>query len=216
MTRETVAIIICAPIRHKLGLKMNQLLDFLPIAIFAAVFFSTPSPDNIYYATAALMAGVTLQLVAYWLMKKPIGGPLKFTFWASVVMGALTLFLRDATFIQWKPTIVNWVFTIALLVAPVVAKTNLLKKVLGAQLQLPDDVWRRLNYGWALGFFVAGALNLLVAYNFSMEFWVSYKLVGGFALTFVYIIATVIYLNRLGLITEPENAQEPESAEDRV
>ena len=195
---------------------MNQLLDFLPIALFAAVFFLTESPDNIFYATGALMAGVTLQIVLFWLLKKPITGQLKFTFWASILLGAATLLLRDALFIQWKPTIVNWIFCAALLLAPVVAKTNLLKKMLGAQMNLPDRVWRTLNNGWALGFFIAGALNLVVAYNFSMDFWVSYKLIGGFALTFVYIIITVVYLQRLGVLEEAETKQEPPRAEDHA
>ncbi len=195
---------------------MNQLLDFLPIALFVAVFFSTDAPDNIFLATGALMAGVTIQLVAFWLLKKPISGQLKFTFWASIILGAATLLLRDAAFIQWKPTIVNWALSVALLTAPVLANTNLLKRMLGAQMQLPDPVWNRLNYGWAAGFFIAGALNLVVAYNFSMDFWVSYKLIGGFALTFIYIIITVIYLHRLGLLEEPEKPQEPSRAEDRT
>ena len=54
-----------------------------------------------------------------------------------------------------------------------------------------------------MGFFIAGALNLVVAYNLSMEFWVSYKLIGGFALTFTYILITMAYLARKGML--PDN-----------
>ena len=74
---------------------MNQLLDYLPIALFAVVFFGTDSPDNIYYATAALMAGVTLQVLIVLALKKPVSGMLKFTFGISIIMGAATLLLRD-------------------------------------------------------------------------------------------------------------------------
>lgn len=187
---------------------VNQLLDFLPIALFVAVFFGTAAPDNILWATAALMVGVTLQLVAYWLLKKPIGGQLKFTFWASIILGGMTLVLRDATFIQWKPTVVNWTLAVVLLVADLFAGRNLLKSLLGQQLVVPDNVWRTLNFGWAAGFTLAGILNLLVAWNYSMEFWVTYKLVGGFALTLLYIILTVVYLARLGHLKDP-HAEEP-------
>ena len=78
--------------------------------------------------------------------------------------------------------------------------------MLGGQMELHEDVWTRLNFGWAAGFFFAGALNLVVAYNFSLEFWVSYKLVGGFALTFIYILATIGYLAAKGYLKEPESA----------
>ena len=141
---------------------------------------------------------------------------LKFTFGISIIMGAATLLLRDATFIQWKPTIMNWGFAAALLGARLVANVNLLEKLLGTQMELPKAVWNNLCNGWTLGFFIAGALNLIVAYNFSMDFWVTYKLVGGFALTLVYIVITIIYLHRLGLTELPDEEQEPDRAEDRA
>ena len=76
--------------------------------------------------------------------------------------------------------------------------------MLGAQLRLPDSVWLRLNLGWSLGFFIAGALNLVVAFNFSLAFWVSYKLIGGFAITLSYIVLTLIYLSSGGHLQDPQ------------
>lgn len=177
---------------------MNQLLDFLPILVFAGVFFAT----DIYYATGALMLAVSLQMLVFWLMKRPIGNELKLTFWASMIFGALTLWLRDETFIQWKPTVINWCLSAVLLISQFLGKGNLIKRMLGNQMTLPDPVWARLNSGWGLGFFLAGALNLIVAYNFSMDIWISYKLIGGFALTFTYIIITMAYLHRGGFLDE--------------
>lgn len=179
---------------------MTQLLDFLPIALFVAVFFVT----DIYWATAALMIAVTVQAVTFKLIGKPISRELNMTLWASLVFGGLTLAFRNETFIQWKPTIVNWLLAASLVGSYYVGRTNLLKQLLGKQLSLVDEVWARLNFGWAAGFFFAGALNLVVAYNFSMSFWVTYKLVGGFALTFLYIVITMIYLSRKGLLAGQE------------
>ncbi len=176
---------------------MQQLLDFLPILIFTVVFFAS----DIYWATGALMASVTLQVAVYKLLGRPVGRELKFTFWASIAFGGLTLLLRDETFIQWKPTVVNWLLA-ASLIGSHFLRTNLIRKVLGGQLKLPDPVWARLNFGWAAGFLFAGALNLVVAYNFSMEFWVTYKLVGGLGLTFTYVAITLVYLHRLGLLAQ--------------
>lgn len=170
---------------------MNQLFDFLPLALFVAVFFAT----DIYWATAALMVAVTAQVVVFRLVGRPISRELTLTFWASLIFGSLTLIFRNETFIQWKPTIVNWLLAASLIGSFYLGRTNLLKQLMGHQVTLVDEVWARLNFGWALGFLLAGALNLVVAYNFSMEFWVTYKLVGGFALTFLYIAITVAYLS---------------------
>ena len=103
---------------------MQQLLDYIAILAFVVVYFVT---RDIFIATAVLMGGVTLQVAAYWLLKKPIGNELKMTFWASMVLGGMTLILRDETFIQWKPTIVNWLLAVSLAGAHLIAKVYLLK-----------------------------------------------------------------------------------------
>jgi intracellular septation protein len=175
---------------------MTQLLDFLPIAVFVAVYFTT----DIYFATAALMLAVTAQAGVYALRGKPLSRELRLTLWASLVFGALTLLFRNEIFIQWKPTIVNWLLAASLIASHFIGRRNLIQQLFGGQLTLVDEVWTRLNFGWAAGFFFAGVLNLVVAYNFSLEFWVGYKLVGGFALTLLYIVLTMVYLARKGFL----------------
>lgn len=179
---------------------MKQFLDFVPILVFVIAFFTT----DIYIATAALMIAVTAQVALIKLVGRRVSRELLITFWASIIFGGLTLWLRDETFIKWKPTVVNWIFSVILVVGHYIEGDNFIKRLLGQQLNCPDDVWTRLNFGWAFGFFLAGALNLVVAYNFSLDFWVSYKLVGGFAITLTYLIITLVYLNKLGLLSEPE------------
>lgn len=191
---------------------MTQFIDFLPILLFVGVYFGF----GVLPATAALMAGVALQVAVYWMIRKPIGTELKLTFWISMVFGALTLYFRDETFIQWKPTIVNWLFAAVLIGAQRFGGKNLIKSLLGAQLNLPDPVWNRLNSGWALGFLLAGLLNLFVAYQFSMDVWVSYKLIGGFAITLTYLVITMAYLARGGYLDDQpglDTRAEPAPAE---
>jgi len=191
---------------------MNQLLDLLPVAIFVAVFFAT----DVYWATGALMVAVAAQAGLYLLMRKPLTRELKFTFWVSIVFGSLTLLFHNELFIQWKPTIINWLLAASLVGSHFVGKHNLIRQLFGSQLTLVDEVWTRLNFGWAAGFFFAGALNLIVAYNFSMEFWVTYKLVGGFALTLLYVVLTMVYLARKGFLhmANEDAAERAGSAED--
>ena len=181
---------------------MSQLLDFVPVAVFVIVFFLT----DIFYATAALMVGVTIQVLVYLALKRPVSRELKITFWASILFGGLTLAFRNETFILWKPTIVNWLLAGILVGSHFFSRKTALQHMLGKQMTLHDQVWIRLNFGWAAGFFLAGTLNLFVAYNFSLDFWVSYKLIGGFALTFLYILITVGYLAAKGYLQEPDPA----------
>jgi len=185
---------------------MKQLLDFVPIVLFVVVFFLA----DIYYATAALMLAVTVQVAIYLLLKKRLSRELKLTFWVSIVFGGLTLIFHNQLFIQWKPTIVNWGLCISLLASHFIGQRNLVEHLLGKQLTLVEEVWVKLNFGWAFGFFLAGALNLIVAYNFSMEIWVSYKLIGGFALTFTYILITMAYLARKGMLPDNTDGLEVE------
>ena len=177
---------------------MNQLIDFLPVALFVAVFFAT----DVYWATGALMVAVALQVGIFLLLKKPLSRELKMTFWASMIFGTLTLTFHNELFIQWKPTIVNWLLAASLIGSHFIGKHNLVRRMFEGQLTLVDEVWTRLNFGWACGFVLAGILNLVVAYNFSMEFWVGYKLIGGLGLTFLYIAITILYLHRKGFLDQ--------------
>jgi intracellular septation protein len=113
-----------------------------------------------------------------------------------VVMGGLTVWLQNATFIKWKPTLLYWTMGAAFMLAPLVFGKNLLKLLLGEQLQLPADVWQRLNLAWVAFFAIMGALNLWVAYSFSENAWVNFKLFGGIGLMLVFTIAQGLYLAR--------------------
>ncbi|HAK51317.1 MAG TPA: septation protein [Gammaproteobacteria bacterium] len=178
---------------------MKQFVEFLPIALFVCVYLYT---KDIYISTAVLMGGMCIQVGYEYGKFRAVNKQTQVIFWVVIIFGGATLLFRNQVFIQWKPTIVNWLFCIALLVSKFLAKDNLLKKLLGAQLSLPDHVWNTLALGWSLGFFIAGALNLVVAYGFSLDFWVSYKLVGGFAITLLYITITMAYLVKGGYIKE--------------
>ena len=180
---------------------MKQFVEFLPIALFVAVYFYT---KDIYISTGVLMGGMCVQIGYEYGKFRRVTTQTLVIFWVVIIFGGATLLFRNQEFIQWKPTVVNWLFCLALLIGKYVAKENLLKRLLGSQLSLPDRVWNTLAMGWSFGFFIAGALNLIVAYGFSLDFWVSYKLIGGFAITLLYITITVVYLVKGGHIKDSE------------
>lgn len=190
---------------------MRQFIEFIPIAVFVAVYFTT---RDIYLATAVLMGGVCVQVGLEYGMDKYVRKQTQVVFYVAMIFGGMTLAFQDDLFIKWKPTIVNWVFCATLLLSQFVSKDNLLKKLLGEHLVLPDHVWRNLAFGWSFGFFLAGALNLAVAYWFSTDFWVTYKLVGGIAITLTYMIITMVYLVKGGYIEEEEPDDSVESTAD--
>ena len=120
------------------------------------------------------------------------------------VFGGLTLLLHDDTFIKWKPTIINWVFTVILVGSQLLGKKPAIQYVMGSQLQLPDPIWRRLNMAWGIFFLLVGALNLYVAFWYRLDLdaasrqalWVDFKVFGLLGLTLVFAVGQAFYLTR--------------------
>lgn len=189
---------------------MKQFIEFVPVLLFVAAYFYS---RDIYIATAVLMIGICLQVAWEFIATRHVARKTQVIFWVAMLFGGATLLFRNDMFLLWKPTVVNWLFCGGLLVSQFVSNDNLIKKMLGEQITLPDPVWRNVNLGWAFGFFLAGVLNLVVAYNFSLGFWVSYKLIGGIAITLVYMIITIAYLALGGYLQEvakePKNPDTP-------
>lgn len=169
---------------------MKFLADFFPIVLF----FLAYQAWDIYVATAVAVVAATLQVGWQRLRHGRVEKMQAVTLALLIVFGGLTLLLRDPVFIKWKPTIVNWVFAVAFLVTAYVGERSLLQRMMGHAVSLPDAVWRRLNWAW-VGFFAAmGVANIVVAYQFSEEVWVNFKLFGLMGLTLLFVLAQAPYL----------------------
>ncbi|KOC30451.1 septation protein A [Comamonas testosteroni] len=171
---------------------MKLLIDFFPIILFFVAF----KVWGIYTATAVAIVATVAQ-IAYLRLKTGKIEPMQ---WMSlgviVLFGGATLLAHDDNFIKWKPTVLYWLMGGALLIGQLVFKKNLLRSVMGAQLQLPDAIWLKLNWAWTAFFATMGALNIWVAYNFDTDTWVNFKLFGGMGLMVVFVIAQAIYMSR--------------------
>jgi intracellular septation protein len=180
------------------------LFDLFPLILFFAAYRFA----DIYTATGVAIAASVLQLIWLKATKKPI----EITHWVNlsviVVFGGATLYLHSDIFIKWKPTVLYWLFGSGLLVGRWVFRRNMIKRMLGAQIALPENIWDRLNLTWAGFFVIAGALNLYVAFSghFSESQWVSFKVFGLMGLTLVFVIAQSIWLGRH--IQSPETPPE--------
>jgi intracellular septation protein len=184
---------------------MKQLLEFLPIALFFVVYQLDGETlsvgawryqfDGIFSATTVLIIATFLQVLVSRVMSGYWEKRSVWTFVAVAVFGGATLVLRDQTFIQWKPTIFNWALALAFGAFHFIGERNLLERTLGAQLELPKPIWSRLNLLWVGNFAIVGALNLLVAYNYSEATWVSYKLYSSIGFTLLLTVITAIIVS---------------------
>ena len=170
---------------------MKFLFDLFPVLLFFAAF----KLADIYVATAVAIGATFLQIGLLALMRRKIDTMLWVSLGIIVVFGGATLVLRDETFIKWKPTVLYWMFGIALAGAQLLGR-NLIRSMLGAQMQLPDPVWRKLNWSWVGFFAFMGCANLLVAFNFSTDQWVNFKLFGGTGLMLLFVVAQAVFLAR--------------------
>jgi intracellular septation protein len=171
---------------------MKFLFDFFPVVLFFVAF----KLADIYVATGVAIAATFVQVAWLKLRGKRVDAML----WASLaiiaVFGGATLLLQDETFIKWKPTVLYWLLGLVLAGSALLFRRNLLRTMLSQQVQLPDPVWSRLNWSW-IGFFAfMGALNLYVAYNYSTDLWVNFKLFGGMGLMLLFVVAQALVLAR--------------------
>lgn len=120
--------------------------------------------------------------------------------WVSLVLvtvfGGMTLIFQDETFIKWKPTILYWVFAGTMAFSALVLKKNPIKAMLGEQMTLPEPVWDKVNLSWIAFFLFMGALNLVVAFNFSTDIWVDFKLFGGMGLLLLFVLGQGLMLSK--------------------
>ncbi|MBL8277614.1 MAG: septation protein A [Pelomonas sp.] len=210
---------------------MKLLLDFLPLILFFIVFkgaeghadaaaaFSTehfgflvsggvvgPQEAPVLLATLVVMLATLAQAAILKLRGKKIDLMLWISLVLVVVLGGATVWFHNETFIKWKPTGLHWAMALTLWISQAFFAKNLIKSMLGAELQLPDAVWLRLNRAWVLFFAAMGVVNLYVAYNFSTSAWANFKVFGVTGLMVLFVVAQSLYL---GKHLPPEEESKP-------
>lgn len=169
---------------------MQLLFDFFPVV----AFFVAYKLAGIYIATAVIIAAVIVQTSVQWLRHRKVSSMALISGVLVLIFGGLTLLIQDEAFIQWKVTIVNWLFAAAFLASMLFGERTLIERLLGESVQLDRSLWRRLNLAWTAFFLVLGALNLYVVYSFSMDAWVNFKLFGLLGLTLVFALGQGVWL----------------------
>jgi len=151
---------------------------------------------GVFLATLVAMAATVMQISWVWMKHRKVENMLWVSLVLITVLGGLTLFLHDETFIKWKPTVLYWIFSLSLGLAPLLFERNLIRIMMEKQVTLPDPIWMRLNLAWAGFFAVMGIINLYVAQHYSTDIWVKFKMFGTLGLMLVFVVGQTLYLSR--------------------
>jgi len=169
---------------------MQIVVDFLPII----VFFVAYQLADMFVATAALMVTMAMQIAVQWFRHRTVNKMLLISGILVGVFGGITLLNQDPIFIQWKPTIVNWLFAAAFLGSQYIGNKSLAERMMGHAIELDANIWRQLNWMWVGNFLFLGCVNLYVVYNFSEQVWVNFKLFGLLGLTLLMVVAQAVWI----------------------
>ena len=171
---------------------MKFLFDLFPVILF----FIAYKFSNIYTATLVVIGATIFQVIYSKLVHKRVDKLLIFNAVLISILGGTTLWLHDANFIKWKPSILYWLLSGALLFFQFFKKKNLVKNLMGKQIQLTEKGWDQISITSAVFFGVLGALNLYIAFNFSESTWVNFKLFGITGLIMCYAVLIGILASR--------------------
>ena len=171
---------------------MKLFFDFFPIFIF----FLSYKWFGIYNATAIAMMASLTQVVFYRFKHQRYEKMHLISFALIFVLGGATLFFHNPWFIKWKQTGIYWLTSLVFLGSTLVSKKPLIQKMMEGNISLPQKIWNRLNFAWAIFFVLMGSVNLYVAYYYSTDIWVNFKLFGGAGFTLVFVFIQAIYLTK--------------------
>lgn len=171
---------------------MKLFFDLFPVILFFVVykFF------GIYAATSVAIIATIAQIAWAKFKHGKVDGSLIASGVIIVVFGGATLLLHDESFIKWKPSILYWFFTVALIGSNLLFSKNLIRSLMEKQISMPDNIWNKLNLAWGLFFLLLGFINLYVAHHFSTDTWVNFKLFGTTGLMLVFIVGQSLAINK--------------------
>ncbi|MBM0170982.1 inner membrane-spanning protein YciB [Altererythrobacter sp. C41] len=200
---------------------LNILVDYGPLLVFLATYkFYAPEESSPLGEIAAVIRGTIafmVAAVAALAFSKWKFGRISPMLWLSTALivgfGALTIWLRDESFIQIKPTVIYLLFGLALIIGWL-RRRALLEILLGAAFEgLDEQGWLKLSRNWGLFFFALAALNEVLRAMLSFESWLWAKLWVFLPLSFLFTFTQIPMLLRHGLaaegVTEEEQTPPP-------
>lgn len=175
---------------------MSQfLIDLVPVLLFFIVF----KLYGIYVATAVGIISTAIQVVVTFIWKKRLDRQQLLTLVVFIIFGGMTLYFHNPLFVKWKPTVIFWIMSLAFFLSRYIGEKTIVQRMLEKGLDgvtLSERIWQQLNGLWVSFFLVIGAINIFVAYHFSTDAWVNFKLYGITGLLLLFCIFQAIFLSR--------------------
>ena len=188
---------------------MQILFDFFPIV----AFFTAYKFYGIYVATGVIIIASVLQVGVHWLRTRSVNKMHVISAVLIIVFGSITLYLQDRLYIQWKPTILYWLFSAVAIGSEFFGDKPVIQRMMNHAIEMDSGSWRTLNRLWAGFFFVMGFINLYVVYNYDENTWVNFKLFGFLGLTFLFAVGQGFWIHSkvIHIPDSTENKGEPVS-----
>lgn len=178
---------------------MKTLLDLIPLILFFVVYKFV----GVREAGITLTLATLIQLAILKWHNKKIEKQTLIMGIAVIFFASLTAYFNDLHFLKWKVTLVYALFALILLISQYIFHKNLMQDVLGKELSLPDNIWKKINLAWASFFLLCMGLNLYISHTYSDDIWVKFKTFGILGLTLIATLITGAYAYRY----LPENQQ---------
>lgn len=157
---------------------MQFFYEIFPVFLFFIAF----KFYNIYAATIIGIVACAIQVLITRLWTHAWDRKQLITLGVFLVFGGMTLYFHNPIFVKWKPTVVFWIFAIAILFSQAFTSKPLMQRLMESVVaekgEVPSQIWKNLNLLWAGFFILLGGVNLYVAYHYSSDTWVNFKFYG--------------------------------------
>tara|TARA_B100000524_G_scaffold257047_1_gene139400 strand:- start:77 stop:631 length:555 start_codon:yes stop_codon:yes gene_type:complete len=173
---------------------LKFLTDFGPLIIFFYYYYD--SGKDLKIAIPPFIIATIVALAIVWFLEKKIPTVPLLSGILITFFGGLTIYFNNPVFIYVKPTIINILFGLSLMLGKYFTKEPVLKKLMGKSISLTDNGWEILNKRWIYFFFGLAILNELVWRTQSEEFWVNFKVWGLLPITFIFTAFQIGLINK--------------------
>ena len=168
---------------------MNFLIEILPILTFFIIY----KKYNLHYAIILTIIVSFLQIFIYKFFYKKFNFIQIVTFMLMLIFGSITILLENEIYIKMKPTVLYTLMSVAFYISHFIGNKNpIIKIMIGNKIKLPNKIWYRLSYSWIFFFLFLSILNLYIAYSFSTDTWINFKIFGTLILNAILLILQFI------------------------
>ena len=171
------------PQLRRLGLDLGPLFVFF----IAYRFF------DIYVATGVFMVAVLAALALDYILERKLSPVPIMTAVLVLIMGGLTLYLKNDVFIKMKPTALYLLFGLILL-GGMAFNRLFLKYLLSLGFEMPDTAWRTLTFRYGIFFLVLAVANEIIWRSFPTDIWVNFKVWGVMPLILLFSLTQAPFL----------------------